>query len=205
MSISEFLEAIRLTRRLLMNWYQKISVTIALLTYALLGYQILKGTARQNFASYFLWAALDGIAGVSIYIQGGNYYLPLLYAFGSGGIIFCVLKKGTWEWGTYEQMISVLVVLCIIAWKVSGPWHATIFSTLGAVLAGLPQVRDAWRDPTTSPITAYVGYGLANVASTLGGSAWTVEERLYPFACLVLSFLVIGASLRRVRERSIEV
>ncbi len=180
-----------------MNLTQKVSVTIAFLLYWPLSYQILKGKATQNLATFILWGLLDVIVGVSLFVQGGNYQLPLVYVAGCTLVIASIVKsKNFGRWTSYETFVSIMVVGCCVAWALSGSWYATIFSTAGVVIAGLPQIRDSWRNPETSPVLIYIGYTVANSLSTIGGKSWTVEERLYSGACTILTLVVIGASLR---------
>lgn len=189
-----------------MNTYQTVSVIVALLLYVPLCWQILSGRVTQNLATFVLWGSLDLIAGLSILVQGGNYQLPLAYVLGCILVVLSILKsKNYGKWTGYETMLSILVLFCTIAWAVSGPWFATIFSTAGVVIAGLPQLRDSWREPEKSPLAIYLGYTFVNVMSTMGGKAWTVEERLYPGSMVVLCFIIVLITMRKYRETAREV
>lgn len=179
-----------------MNIYQKVSVAVALSLYLPMGVQILTGAVKQNLATFFLWGALDAVAAAAIYVQGGNYQLPAAYVLGCIITILCILKARTFSWTSYETKVSFMVVFCIVAWALSGPWYATIFSTTGVVVAGLPQLKDSWLDSKKSPLLIYLGFTFANAMSVLGGKGWTVEERLYPTACVALCGLIVMASMR---------
>lgn len=184
-----------------MNAYQKLSVAIGLVLFLPLAWQILRGRARQNIATFLLWGSLDGIAAGSIYFQDGNYALPAAYTAGSVLIIVCLLKVRSWEWTWVESFVTVLVIACIAGWKVSGPYMATILSSTGVFLAGLPQlVRDAWGRPKQFPTGLYSGYSIANIFGILGGREWTVEERLYPSLAFAICFLMVLASLRKYHD-----
>lgn len=104
-----------------------------------------------------------------------------------------------------ETRVSIIVGLCLVAWCVivwwyDNPWLATVLSTTGVVLGGLPQLRDSWRRPKESPWLIYIGYTFVNVMSTVGGKGWTVEERLYPGACTILCGIIVLASMRRATK-----
>lgn len=185
-----------------MNVYLKVSVIVALALYIPLSYQILKGKVKQNLATFILWGSLDAFAAASIFVSGGNFQLPFAYVFGCTAVIVCILRSGNYSWTKVETRVSILVGLCLVAWCVivwgyNNPWLATVLSTTGVVLAGLPQLRDSWRKPEDSPWLIYIGYTFANVMSTIGGKGWTVEERLYPFACSVFCGIIVLVSLRR--------
>jgi hypothetical protein len=187
-----------------LNIYQKVSVVVALSLYLPLGYQILRGTVVQNLATFALWGALDAIASASIFLQGGNYQLPAVYVLGCIITILCILKARTFGWTRYETQVSIVVLECIVAWKVSGPWYATIFSTAGVVFAGLPQLKDSWMNPEKSPLYSYIGFSFVNLMNTIGGKAWTVEERFYPFWCTILCVAIVLVSMRQMLPEEVE-
>jgi hypothetical protein len=97
-----------------------------------------------------------------------------------------------------------MVIICLVGWKMSGPWLATILSTTGVVLAGFPQLKDAWKTPREMPLVIYVGYTIVNILSTMGGSSWTVEERLYPATCAVLCAVIVLVSLKKFFQMETE-
>ena len=185
------------------NIYQKLSVALALSLYLPLSYQILTGKVRQNLATFILWGSLDAIAALSIFAQGGNYYLPAIYVAGCSIVVSSILKSKSYGvWTSYETKIVFLVALSVVAWFLSGPWAATIFSTSGVMMASLPQIKDTWRDPASTPGLIYAGCTVANALSIVGGSAWTVEERLFPTACTVLCIFIVVLTLRGRQRRS---
>lgn len=183
-----------------MNKYQIISVILALILYIPLAQKIWTGKATQNLATFILWGILDLVAGISIFVQGGNYQLPLAYVAGCTLIIICILKAKTFEWTWYETTTSALVLICLIGWSISGAYLATILSTTGVVLAGFAQLRDTINLPEKCPTLLYFGYTIANLLSIFGGKNWSVEERLYPASCFVLCLIIALLSLRRTSK-----
>ena len=186
-----------------MNIYQKVSVVLALSLYLPLGYQILTGKVTQNLATWILWILLDVIAAGSMFVQDGNFELPTAYVVGGTCIIVCIAKMKTMKWTMYETKVSCMVVACMIGWGLSGPWLATILSSSAMALATIPQLKDCWRQPDQTPTLVYVGYTVANLASTIGGKSWTVEERFYPIVCMIICMLMVTLSLQIFTESSL--
>lgn len=155
----------------------------------------------QNLATFILWGTLDVVVAVSIMFQHGNWYLPMAYVLGCMVVITALIIVRTFSWTWFETAISIMVVACIIGWWISGPRMATIMSTAGVVLAGLPQLWDAYKKPGTKPTVIYSLFTLANVLSVMGGKSWTVEERLYPMACSILCFFVTLAYGQKLLAR----
>lgn len=174
-----------------------MSTLLALTLYIPLVWQILSRKVTQNLATFILWGTLDAVAAMSLFTQHGNWYLPAAYVGGCLLVIGSLIYVRTMKWTWFETLISVMVIVCIIGWWQSGPRMATILSTAGVVIAGLPQLWDSYTEPETQPFVIYWGFVLVNVLSTLGGKSWIVEERLYPASCAVLCFLVVLAISRK--------
>ena len=156
---------------------------VALIAYGFLVHSLIVGKATQNFTTWFLWALLDAIAATSILYQGGNSWNVVLYVFGSTAIAFIVLKSGTIMWTWFETMIVCLVVACLVIWKISDAKMATIASTIAVIIAGIPQLVEAYQKPEDSPLIVYVGFLLGNILATVGGKEWSVQERFYTTMC----------------------
>jgi hypothetical protein len=152
------------------------------------------GGAGQSFATWLLWAALDTILTISLLLQHGNYLLPL--GFAAGGIVLTtlLLVKGRFAWGRMDNVILLLVLGCLLGWKLGGAKAATVAATLGICLAGVPGLVELWRNPQRKVGNIWGWYVLANGLAFLGGTAMTVEERFAPGVFAVYSLLMFVAS-----------
>ncbi len=170
---------------------------IALLLYLPLAWQILSRQVTQNLATFILWGMLDAVAAISLFVQEGNWYLSAMYVFGCCTVIASLLIVKTVRWTWFETAISIMVIICLIGWKESGPRMATILSTTGVVLAGFPQLWDTYKNPKSQPLLVYAGFTAANIFGTLAGKEWSIEERLYPAACVGLCFAIVALCCKR--------
>jgi hypothetical protein len=152
------------------------------------------GGAGQSFATWMLWAALDTILTVSLFLQHGNYLLP--FGFAAGGIVLTTLLliKGRFAWGRMDNVILLLVLGCLAGWKLGGAKTATVAATLGICLAGIPGLIELWRNPQRKVGNIWGWYVLANGLAFLGGTAMTVEERFSPGVFAIYSLLMFVAS-----------
>lgn len=179
---------------------------LALLTYFPLWYQIKIGTTEQNRLTWGLWGALDIIATITIIAQKGNFLLPAAYVIGSVMTVYFISrtgKKSAWTW--FETMVTLLVIICMVIWYFVNSKAATIASSSALLIAGVPQLVDAWRRPHEMPFLVYVSYTIANGLSTAGGKNWSVEERFYPATAAVLCFLFVVVIFARkywLRQKS---
>jgi hypothetical protein len=154
------------------------------------------GGAGQSFATWMLWAALDTILTVSLFLQHGNYLLPLGFAAGGIALTTLLLVKGRFAWSRMDSVILVLVFGCLIGWKLGGAKTATVAATLGICLAGIPGLIELWRNPQRKVGNIWGWYVLANGLAFLGGTAMTLEERFAPGVFAAYSLLMFFASRR---------
>ena len=152
--------------------------------------------AGQSFATWLLWAALDTILAVSLFLQRGNYLLPFGFAAGGIALTILLLVKGRFAWSRSDSVILVLVLGCLLGWKLGGARMATIAATLGVCLAGIPGLIELWRNPQRAVGNIWGWYVLANGLSFFGGTAMTLEERFAPGVFATLSLLMFLASRR---------
>lgn len=184
-----------------MNSLILLGGAVALLAYLPLWKQVAGGNVRQNLLSWALWAMLDGIAAATIIFQGGNFLLPLAYAVGGLVTTFVILKfGGRARWTRFESLVSFLVLASIFIWLISGNKMATIASTIGMLIAGMPQLIDAWKNPKNMPLLAYLLYFVANCFSVLGGENWSIEERFYPICGAIYGFTTICFTMLRYKK-----
>jgi len=158
--------------------------------------------AGQSFAMWALWALLDTTATISLIVQHGNFWLTAGYALGSVSLAVVLLAQGRFAWGWLETLIALLVVVCLVIWKLGGPKTATVATTLAIVVAGLPGMKELWRAPQRFLAWVWAGYTVASLLALAGGTAWSIEERFAPavFAVQTLALMLIG--LRQKPEAS---
>lgn len=171
---------------------------LALLTYFPLWKQVRNGKAKQNLLTWALWGALDAVVAATIIVQGGNFLLLVVYTIGSTITVYFILKAGNkaaWTW--FETMVASLTIASMVIWYLSGGKVATIASTTAMLIAGIPQLIDAWKKPQDMPFLAYISYSIANCLSTAGGKSWAIEERFYPAGATVFCFLIATFAARK--------
>jgi hypothetical protein len=181
-----------------MNIYVKLSVGLACFIYAYLAYQIRKGAAKQNIATWVSFALLDIVAGISLHNQHGNWHLFLIYTMGSSTIVLCIFgsAKVTWNW--VEKTCVGLVVAAIAIWILLGAQYATVLSTIGMAIAAYPQFKDAIQDVSTAPLGVYLGFMIVNGLATAGGKNWSIDERFCPGVCTVLCIMLVCITSRKL-------
>lgn len=169
---------------------------IALSAYFLLANEIRNEPRKYNAASMFLWAIVDAMVGISIYLESGNYILAGFFVLGSYtmGIILWSHKK--FSLNEKEICIIVLIIICGCIWKFSGNISATIATSIATILAGIPQYLDTRKNPPhKNSITIWILFCTGSIVSFLAGDGWDIRPfiltRLFPLANILISGAII--------------
>ena len=171
---------------------QPVAGIVGCCAYVPLIVAILRNTARQSFAAFFLWALLDGIATVTTFLEDGNYWLPLSNVVGSATLSMLLVIKRQVSWSWIENLTALLVLICLAVWYTAGDELAIIASSLAVVLATIPQMAETYKMPQGTPVFPYVIFLTANILSFIAGRSWTIEERFYAGCSIFLCVMIIA-------------
>lgn len=173
---------------------------VSLLMFVPLWGQIRSGVAKQNLLTWALWMALDVVLVASIASQGGTgWLLPLVYAFGNAAtisIIWRIGDRGQWTW--FEGMVTLLTLASMVVWYFAGDAMATVASTAAVMIAGVPQLQDAWKRPHEMPVRVYLGYLVGSALCVAGGADWSIKERFHSVAATLYGVVIITLANRRI-------
>jgi hypothetical protein len=151
--------------------------------------------AGVNFTSWVLWGAFDTITAVASIFEKGNWVLPFVYAIGAYAVTLLLYRKGKVKFSWVEAVVSPLVIICLaVVWYTSGNIDAIIASIGAIVISSVPQVVDTWKKPSETPLMIYLYFGAAEILSFLGGTSWSVEQKLYPGTQFIICIFIILSS-----------
>jgi hypothetical protein len=184
-----------------MDYHQGLKIAgglLALLLFIPLIIEIVKeDAAGQSGATWLLWGALDTILTISLAETGGNYLLPLGFAIGDVSVVTLLLAKRKFKWSLFETIILLMVVGCIVAWKLGGPITAAISSTLAVCVAGIPGFNEMLKNPNRRVGNVWAGYVFANILSFFGGTSMELKERFAPGVFALCALMMFAASRKR--------
>lgn len=151
-----------------------------------------KGTGEGlSLTTFLLWSMLAWITGFTSIKQGANPAVPFIYAVGATATTIVLLYKGRAGWSQFDSLIATLVILCVVLWLSKGAKWALILSVMAGMIASVPFILVTWQTPASSPIIANSGFFFANILSFAAAKAWTLEDRLYPGANIIVCGLLV--------------
>lgn len=169
-----------------------LSVFAGASAYAYMVIMTSRGTGEGlSLTTFALWSALAWITCFTMWKQGANPAVPAVYGIGATSTTIVLLIKGRYGWTSFDTIIAILTVLCVVLWLTSGPRWALVLSVAAAVIAGVPFIVMTWNSPANSPIIPNSGFLIANTLSFAAAKAWTVEDRLYPGVNFVVCSLLV--------------
>jgi hypothetical protein len=167
-------------------------VAVGVLSYLYMVVITAKGTGEGlSLSTFALWSALGWITAFTTLKQGANPAVPMIYGAGATATTIVLLYKGRYGWSTFDTVVAVLVVLCILLWLMKGSKWALIFAVAASAIASVPFVMITWQAPANSIIVTNSGFLLANVLAFISAKAWTIEDRLYAGANVVVCSLLV--------------
>ncbi len=138
---------------------------------------ILSGGKGLTFSTYLLWTSLAVIVTINLKAQKIDNRLVTIYAIGAGSVSLSLLCLGKSGWSSFDTIVAILVIICIIIWKVGGPRLALIAMVVAGLIAAMPFTIMTWKNPESSPVIANVGFLAANLFTYLGAKEF--GDKLY--------------------------
>ena len=176
-----------------------LSVVLAAATYTYLVVTASLDTgAGLPFATYALWAALAWITYFAMKKSRVNPNVVLVYALGSTCTTIVLLAKGRFGWSPMESFVAFLVALCIYVWFSKGAKWAIIFSVTAGTIASAPLILMTWEDPLNSRAFVNASFLLVNVLAFVSAETWTLEDRLYSAANILVCLLLVVPLIPRM-------
>ena len=162
-------------------------------------FAVLRGQAKPNKVTWFLWGVFPLVAGLAQISQGVG--LSVLTTFSAAFASFIVLaaaffnKKAYWKLGVLDFICGGLALLGALLWQLTDrPNLAIVFAVLADFIAGFPTVVKAYKAPDTeSPWTFLLGL-INYVLCLLTLTTWDFAHLAFPvnagFTCLLLFVLI---------------
>jgi len=197
---------------MLPNWFVFVAIAIRLAGGA--GYirSTIKGRAKPNPITWFIWALTALVAFAAQITEGVGIQALMTCALAVGPlIIFCIslrVSRDASHFTFFNVCCGVLAIVGVILWQAtSNALLAIICSILADMCGSLPTVRKAYRDPHGETALPFL-LSIASMVITLATiKQWTIAAAAFPAYILCINAVIYGAiayghhSLTPVEER----
>ena len=164
---------------------------------------ILRGAAKPQRTSWFVFAALASVASISQLSDGAcaGAWLTAGAAIGFSAVFVASLRHGVGGFARRDAMALAIALAGLLLWRRTGdPVVALVAIIVVEVGAIALTSAKAYRAPTTETAATWLIDAVAGGAALLGVSGWTFREVAYPIHH-VLANLAVLAAIRLGRRR----
>jgi len=177
--------------------YNILSIFLAIVIFTFLTWTLLNGGSGTSFATFAFWTLIVGINTIVTIKEKGNFVFPLVLTVGNLIVSIALLATGQFWWGTTEWITLIFVLISLGVWATSSGYLTIIVSTIAITLGSIPQIVLAWNIPASIPLYFWIGLFVLSIFGLLAGREWSIKERLYSVARMLVYLLVIIFAMKR--------
>jgi hypothetical protein len=181
-----------------------VSAALGLLGSLRYAHATLRGHARPNRVSFFLWAAAPMIAFSAQLSSGvGAPAIPTLAA-GVGPLIVLtasmVSRHGRVRVTRFDLACGAISVVALVVWLgLDDAPLAVVVAVIADGAAAVPTLLKSWRDPHSENALFYGLVGIGAAITLLTITSWEVQEWAFAAYILALAVLLVGIIIGRRR------
>ena len=159
-------------------------------TYA---WNTLKGRTKPNRVTWFLWAVAPLIAFAAQWSDGVRWQSLMTFMVGFGPLIIFIAsfmnRKAYWQVSRLDYVCGVISIVALAFWLATGKGVlAVVLSIIADVVAGIPTLLKAWKEPETEHPSVFRNGALSALITLLAVRDWTFVQ--YGFAFYILLICV---------------
>ncbi len=172
-----------------------IAGIIAFLAYVIYVISILRGKTKPNRATWWIWAFMGLVVGLSYHASGAvnTIWVPYVEFIGPLSIALLSIKYG--EGGLQEKTDLICLfgaIFSIILWIIfDNPVIALVASLATNSFAIVPTIKKSYLRPEGEDFWAWFGTGLADTMNMFAVEKFTFAILVYPIYMLVSDLIII--------------
>lgn len=167
---------------------------------------IVRGQAKPNIISWFLWSVTPLIAFVAAVRSGAGIASLGTLALALSAVF--VLAMALWRHAGVIKLdaanvaCGVLAVAGIVVWQVTANPHAAIITAILADIASaIPTLRKIIAQPWTEYAPSYMLSGTAMIFALLTVKEWSFTSAAFLVYTLLVNFLTVGLIKYFIRKK----
>lgn len=159
----------------------------------------IKGKAKPNKVSWFIWALAPMIAFFASVDQGVGLYSLMTFMAGFNPLLIFIAsfvnKKATWKITKFDLFCGGVAIFGLVLWQLTDNANlAIMLSILADGVAAIPTIVKSYKFPETENYKGFMMSGIAAAITLLAIDTWSFEYyafSLYIFLICWLLFVLI--------------
>lgn len=172
-----------------------IAGIIAFTAYIIYIISILKGKTKPNRATWWIWAFMGLVVGLSYYFSGAvnTIWVPVVEFIGPLSIALLSIKYGEGGLNDKTDLICLFgAVFSIILWTVfNNPVIALVTNLVTDSFALVPTIKKSYLRPEGEDFWAWFGTGTADSLNLFAVERFSFAILIYPIYMLVSDLIII--------------
>lgn len=176
------------------NWLILLSIASPILAvYSTVPYirDIFRGSVRPNAVTWSLWVFILVIGLFAQLSTGWSLSLIFIGADLAATSVVAILsfsKYGYWNYGIIEWICLVFCIIAVIFWQLtSQPLIAIFFAILADLLAAIPTIVKAYKDPKSEYSPGWFILCLSALLAILSNGKITLDNSLFSAYLLAIN------------------
>lgn len=176
-------------------WWAGAAIAVRLFSGGQYAWSVVRGRARPNVVTWFLWGLTPMIAAAAQLDDGPGPEVAVTFVLGLGPLVVAAVALGTdrsaFRPTRFTALCGTAALVGVVLWQLTENAEvAIVFCIVADLLATLPTLRKAYADPGSEYAPPYLLSVLAMIV-TLG----TVEHRDVTSCAFPLYMLLVNATL----------
>jgi hypothetical protein len=166
---------------------------ISMAAYLPYAYDVIRGAARPNRATWLIWAIVGGLlfASYSAAAGGAACWVPLSDTLGPALIAVLAVRYGEGGMNWFDVACLTIAGFSVLGWVITGsPMISLSINLLLAVLGALPTLRSVYRDLAAEPVLVWCAFLISNLLNLLAVEHWNWRSGAYPVYAVLAAGLV---------------
>ncbi len=172
-----------------------IAGVIAFVAYVIYVASILRGKTKPNRATWWIWAFMGLVVGLSYYASGAEntIWVPFVEFLGPFIIAILSIKYGEGGLTSRTDLFCLLgAIISIFLWIIfDNPVIALVTNLAIDSFAIIPTIKKSYLRPEGEDFSAWFGTGIADTLNMFAVEKFTFAILLYPIYMLVSDLIVI--------------
>jgi hypothetical protein len=176
---------------LTLEWHALVGLAagvVALLGFVPYLHAVVRGRTHPNRATWWIWALVSAVSLASYRSVGSPeaIWVPASYTLGPLVTAIVATKYGTGRWSGLDRVCLAGSLAAVGIWATTGePVLALAMNIVVDSLGAVPTLRQAWLDPASENLPAWLIFLAGNALNLLALTEWSFATAAYPLYLLV--------------------